>query len=234
MHSPTLEMSIAGARLTRVRTGHLALSVATFFPSFVLSGFLLFLTSVSPPSHLLLRSFGSFHHGELSNSQVSGSSCRERHQDGNSPFLPLSSFCLDLLEQLANFYSSPLQLACCDYHCAAVTTTGDVYTFGSKENGKLGLGRDTPSGSTGHVTQVTKFMDSDETTELANIKIGYVSCLIITVTLKKTKCTVKIQPKVRQIRQFSNIGSNFAKFRSNLGLHQANTILNKSASAILL
>ncbi len=49
--------------------------------------------------------------------------------------------------------------------------------------------------------------------------------------------TVKIQPKVRQIRQFSNIGSNFsffATFRSNLDLHQANTILNKSASIYLM
>ena len=56
-----------------------------------------------------------------------------------------------------------------------MTTNGDLYTFGSKENGKLGLGRDTPSGSVGHVTQVTRFLDSDELTELANTKIGYVS-----------------------------------------------------------
>ena len=67
------------------------------------------------------------------------------------------------------------QLACCDYHCAAVTTRGDLYTFGSKENGKLGVGRDVSSGSTGHVTQITKFLDSDEMTELADVKIGYVS-----------------------------------------------------------
>ena len=66
-------------------------------------------------------------------------------------------------------------MASCDYHCAAVTTNGCLYTFGSKENGKLGHGRDVPSGSIGHVTQVMKFMDSDENTELVDIKIGYVS-----------------------------------------------------------
>ena len=36
-----------------------------------------------------------------------------------------------------------------------MTTSGDLYTFGSKENGKLGHGRDSPSGSIGHVTQIT-------------------------------------------------------------------------------
>ncbi len=43
-----------------------------------------------------------------------------------------------------------------------------------------------------------------------------------------------IQLWVRQIRQFSNTDSNLsflATFRSNLDLHQANTILNKSASS---
>ena len=65
-------------------------------------------------------------------------------------------------------------MACCDYHSAAVTTTGELYTFGSKENGKLGLGRDTPSGSAGHVTRVTRFLDTDEQTELEDVVIGNV------------------------------------------------------------
>ena len=56
-----------------------------------------------------------------------------------------------------------------------MTTSGDLYTFGSKENGKLGHGRDTPSGSIGHVTQITRFLDSDEQTEWEEVKIGHVS-----------------------------------------------------------
>ena len=52
---------------------------------------------------------------------------------------------------------------------------GHLYTFGSKENGKLGHGRDVPSGSTGNVTRVAKFLDSDQTTDMGDIRIGYVS-----------------------------------------------------------
>lgn len=68
-----------------------------------------------------------------------------------------------------------LQIACCDYHCAVVTESGRVFTFGSKENGKLGLGRDVPSTSVGHVTEVSKFYGTDERTLMPNVKIGYVS-----------------------------------------------------------
>ena len=67
------------------------------------------------------------------------------------------------------------QVACCDYHSAAVSTVGHLYTFGSKENGKLGHGRDVPSGSTGNVLQISKFLDSDQTTDMGDVRIGYVS-----------------------------------------------------------
>lgn len=50
-----------------------------------------------------------------------------------------------------------------------------MYTFGSKENGKLGHGRDNPTGSVGHVTEVTKYYDVDEQTLIPNVKIGHVS-----------------------------------------------------------
>ena len=52
---------------------------------------------------------------------------------------------------------------------------GHLYTFGSKENGKLGHGRDVPSGSTGNVHRVAKFLDSDRTTDMGDVRIGYVS-----------------------------------------------------------
>ena len=68
------------------------------------------------------------------------------------------------------------QISCCDYHSAAISTIGHLYTFGSKENGKLGHGRDVPSGSTGNVTRVAKFLDSDQTTDMGDVRIGYVSC----------------------------------------------------------
>ena len=74
---------------------------------------------------------------------------------------------------------SPTQIACCDYHSAAVSTVGHLYTFGSKENGKLGHGRDVPSGSTGNVIQVSKFLDSDQTTDMGDVRIGYVSSTAI-------------------------------------------------------
>ena len=72
-----------------------------------------------------------------------------------------------------------IQISCCDYHSAAISTIGHLYTFGSKENGKLGHGRDVPSGSTGNVTRVAKFLDSDETTDMGDIRIGYVSCCYV-------------------------------------------------------
>ena len=53
--------------------------------------------------------------------------------------------------------------------------SGRLYTFGSKENGKLGHGRDFPSSSTGNVTEVTKFYQADEQTLIPHVKIGYVS-----------------------------------------------------------
>ena len=67
------------------------------------------------------------------------------------------------------------QLATCDYHVAAVTTTGRLFTFGSKEHGKLGLGRNVPSGSVGPVSEVTTFLDGDENSEMDNVKIRFVS-----------------------------------------------------------
>lgn len=65
-----------------------------------------------------------------------------------------------------------IQIACGDYHCAAVTESGRIFTFGSKENGKLGHGRDAASG---YVNEVTKFLDVDEQTLILDVKIGYVS-----------------------------------------------------------
>ena len=98
---------------------------------------------------------------------------------------PIPSLLPPLLSSPSSLFSlsSPLlslllQLASCDYHCAAVTTGGDLYTFGSKENGKLGRGRDSPSGSIGHVTQITRFLDSDEQTEWEDVKIGCVSNVV--------------------------------------------------------
>ena len=73
------------------------------------------------------------------------------------------------------------QISCCDYHSAAVSTIGHLYTFGSKDNGKLGHGRDAPPGANGTVTRVTKFLDSDQTTDMGDIRIGYVSCCVVFV-----------------------------------------------------
>lgn len=71
-----------------------------------------------------------------------------------------------------------LQISCCDYHSAAVTESGCVFTFGSKECGKLGHGRDNPSGSLGRVNEIAKFYDVDNRTLIPNVKIGYVSVYI--------------------------------------------------------
>ena len=56
-----------------------------------------------------------------------------------------------------------------------LTESGRVFTFGSKENGKLGHGREFPSGSTGSVAEVEKFYQADERTLIPNVKIGHVS-----------------------------------------------------------
>ena len=53
--------------------------------------------------------------------------------------------------------------------------------MGSKEHGKLGRGRDVPSGSLGVVGKVEKFLDSDEQTEIEDVKIGYVSIDVISL-----------------------------------------------------
>lgn len=71
-------------------------------------------------------------------------------------------------------YNSLFQVATCDYHTAVVTSTGHLYTCGAKENGKLGHGSQGPSGNLGRITRVTKFLDSDEQTDM-DVKIGYVS-----------------------------------------------------------
>ena len=55
-----------------------------------------------------------------------------------------------------------------------VTSDGHLYTCGAKENGKLGHGSHGPSGNLGRITRVTKFLDSDEQTDM-DVKIGYVS-----------------------------------------------------------
>ena len=65
------------------------------------------------------------------------------------------------------------QVATCDYHTAVVTSNGQLYTCGAKENGKLGHGSQGPSGSLGRITRVTKFLDSDEQTDM-DVKVGYV------------------------------------------------------------
>ena len=62
------------------------------------------------------------------------------------------------------------QISCCDMHCAAVSTTGKLYTFGGHEGGKLGR----PHGDSVS-WEVTRFMSSDEQNEIENVKIDYVS-----------------------------------------------------------
>ncbi|XP_064390094.1 probable E3 ubiquitin-protein ligase HERC1 isoform X2 [Halichondria panicea] len=72
-----------------------------------------------------------------------------------------------------------VMIAAGDYHCAVVSSQGELYTMGSKDNGKLGRGSSLPTSSRGNVTvgKVDKFFDSNETTQLLNdVKIGYVSC----------------------------------------------------------
>ena len=61
-----------------------------------------------------------------------------------------------------------LQIACCDYHCAAVSSSGVLYTFGSN---KLPVGHEVPSS----VATADCFLDSDEQTVMSNVRIGYVS-----------------------------------------------------------
>ena len=68
-----------------------------------------------------------------------------------------------------------VQIAACDYHCAVVTSDGDLYTMGSKENGKLGRGVVVPGSNSYTVGKVERFNDSDEGTQLNDVKIGYVS-----------------------------------------------------------
>ena len=55
-------------------------------------------------------------------------------------------------------------------HCAAVSTTGKLYTFGGHEGGRLGR----PHGDSVS-WEVTRFMSSDEQNEIENVKIDYVS-----------------------------------------------------------
>ena len=59
-----------------------------------------------------------------------------------------------------------------------VTSNGQLYTCGAKENGKLGHGNQGTSGNLGRITRITKFLDNDEQTDM-DVKIGYVSyCLL--------------------------------------------------------
>lgn len=67
-----------------------------------------------------------------------------------------------------------------------ITSNGHLYTCGAKENGKLGHGNQGPSGNLGRITRVTKFLDSDEQTDM-DIKIGYVSLL---ASSPRSQCTV--------------------------------------------
>ena len=67
------------------------------------------------------------------------------------------------------------QIACCDYHCAVVTETGRVLTFGSKDQGKLGHGRDVPPSTVGHVTEVARYYGANAQALVPNVKIGHVS-----------------------------------------------------------
>lgn len=66
-----------------------------------------------------------------------------------------------------------VQIACCDSHSAAVSTTGKLYTFGSKAGGKLGQGK--LDSIDGKVAEVTKFLLANEQHEIPGVKIGYVS-----------------------------------------------------------
>ena len=66
-----------------------------------------------------------------------------------------------------------VQIATCDNHSAAVTTTGKLYTFGSKAGGKLGQGK--LDSIDGKVAVVSKFLMANEQQEIPDVRIGYVS-----------------------------------------------------------
>lgn len=89
------------------------------------------------------------------------------------------------------------QIAAGDYHCAALTSNGELYTMGSKENGKLGQGSSSSASSrnTSTVGKVEKFYGADESTQLNDVAIGYVSSVHLTRaythkhTTSNTTCT---------------------------------------------
>ena len=64
-----------------------------------------------------------------------------------------------------------------------ITEGGNVWTFGSKENGKLGHGRDRPPGSMGRPALVEKF-HNEQAQVMPDVKIGYVSIFKLRVLLR--------------------------------------------------
>ncbi|KAL5481420.1 hypothetical protein EMCRGX_G021569 [Ephydatia muelleri] len=67
-------------------------------------------------------------------------------------------------------------IAACDRHCAALTTSGQLYLFGLSDHGQLGQGQVLTNQLDQPVVQVTQFLDSDECTQLDDVRIGYVCC----------------------------------------------------------
>ena len=51
---------------------------------------------------------------------------------------------------------------------------GRVFTFGSKDSGKLGHGRESIWGRVGQVAEIAEYYDVDGQTQLPRVKIGYV------------------------------------------------------------
>lgn len=84
-----------------------------------------------------------------------------------------------LISKLYSFHLLPLlhQIAACDRHCAALTTSGHLYLFGLSDHGQLGRGHIlTNQLDNKPAVQVTQFLDTDERTQLGDVRIGYVCC----------------------------------------------------------
>lgn len=70
-----------------------------------------------------------------------------------------------------------------------MTSSGRLFMFGSKEYGKLGLGRNVPSGSACPPTEVAHFFTGDESNEMEDVKIRFVSRLFAVYIRHVRMCT---------------------------------------------